>query len=147
MTEESRAAQIARVMAAMGFSPSGKIDARFVEYHKDYAEPHGRVARCTAVFNKGGVIAHMDHAQLEGFVVTVQGSVSPILEDIAARAPRIMHGDMKNTLLQLEGIGAPEAGAVEVIKCESCGKDTAEFVLSKSAKRVCPECMIHTVGK
>lgn len=142
----TRAEHITRVMAGMGFLPTREIDTRYVEYYKDYAEPHGRVARCVILFNKGGVIANLDHAQLEGFVVTVQGQVPPIAEDITTRAPKIMHDDMMHALQELQGIGGPPPQAVETVLCNNCGHTTDEFVVNKSGHPVCPDCLITAVG-
>ena len=145
MNDSTRAAQIAQLMSSMGFLPSRSVDTRYVEYHKDYAEPHGRVARCTVLFNKGGVIANMDHAKLDGFVVTVQGQVDPVVEYIKDRAPRVMHEDMFRALQVLEGITSPTE-AVELVSCHVCANDTADFIVSKEGNIVCPDCRIKVIS-
>lgn len=141
MADENRAQAIARVMASMGFQPTHHVDARYVEYYKDYAEPHGRVARCTVLFNKGGVIGGLDHAKLERFVITVQGVVEPVLDEVTAKAPRVMHDDMLQALRALEGISHAEPQAVETVQCNVCARNTAEWVIGKSGNPVCPRCM------
>lgn len=143
---ESRAQQITRVMASMGFTPTPEIDDRYVEFRKDYAEPHGRQARCTILFNKGGILGGMDKARIEGFVITVQGQVAPLVEDITARAPRVMHDDMLTALRDLEGITSHKAEAVEVYDCEGCGVQTPEFALDRQGRKVCPGCLINAIG-
>lgn len=143
INNDSRGAKVARIMASMGFQPKPDIDARYVEYYKDYAEPHGRLARCAILFNKGGVVMDMDHAMLERFVVTVQGVVDPVIEEITAKAPRVMHDDMLCALRTLEGVTAAQGNTVI---CGVCRSYTSEFALGRSGTVTCIKCLKVTIG-
>lgn len=134
----SRAEIISRTMATMGFVPKVEIDARYVEYYKDYAEPHGRSARCVALFDKSGVFNGLDQARLAGFVVTVQGIIDPIAEEVKTKAPRVMHADMLRSVADL-GVFAAEPQAIAAVECAACGSTTAEWV-DVEGKPTCLAC-------
>lgn len=124
----------------MGFQPKGELDPRYVEYYKDFAEAHGRMARCTILFSKGGPVMNMDQARLEQFVVTVQGTVDPVPEEVVSKAPPVMHEDMLHALQTLEGLNAAGPAAVETYRCDNCHNTTAEFVVSKQGNKLCRPC-------
>lgn len=135
----NRAEQIARTMASLGYVPKGVVDARYVEYYKDYAEPHGRIARCTVLFDKGGVFAGIDQARLSSFVVTVQGVIDPLDEEIKTKTPRVMQPDMLHVLSELGRAERPVA-VVRAVDCAKCGTSVAEWVETVDGS-VCPECV------
>lgn len=130
-----RSEQILRVMASMGFNAKAEIDARYVEFFKDYAEPHGRTARCTVMFDKGGMFAGIDQARLAGYVVTVQGVVDPVEEEVKTKAPRVMHGDMFRVLNELGG-SVLDPVELATIECAQCGARTGTWTQGD----ICPKC-------
>lgn len=138
----SYGARVAQLMSSAGFAPRGPADGRYVEYYKDYADTTGRVARCTVLFNRSGMI---DQGALAGFVVTVQAEVPPVVEEIRKAAPQVMHGDMSHIVSRLSGQTAPLA-ADDTVICNRCAKQTAEFAVTKSGLMVCPDCLIQAVG-
>ncbi len=83
-----RAHKIARCMAALGYEPRPLQDPNFVEYTKDYAEPGGRIGRCSVFFTRESWISDMDSAKLGKFRVTVQGQIDPVAELVNEQAPR-----------------------------------------------------------
>lgn len=129
----------------MGFSPKAEVDAHFVEYYKDYAEPHGRVARCSILFHKSGAMGGIDHARIAKFLVTVQGAVQPVIEQVLTTAPKVMHEDMLATLRVLEGLHEqPDPNAVWYT-CSACHKTVSEFVLGATGNIVCRSCQKVTI--
>lgn len=127
----------------MGFRPSKLGDACTVEYSKDYAQPDGRLARLTAVFSKAGFMQAMDQAQLIKFVVTVQGTIDPVPEEVEAKAPPVLVPDMLAALQTLEGVTIPDAELSA--HCDHCGQRLTEWTVDDSGRiqclrpDICPE--------
>lgn len=133
-------------MAGLGFAPTGQIDARYVEYYKDYAEPHGRVARCTILIGKNGPISMWENAHVENFIVTVQGQIAPMPDEVKNSAPRVMHADMLTVLERLEGMTLVDRKqSVELRTCSECHETVSEWLspadLNGEPRVVCINCL------
>lgn len=143
-TKLTRAQHIAQVMASMGFRPSNVVDPNHVEYIKDYAEANGRLARLSVLFSKTSFMHAMDQARLMQFVVTVQGSIDPMIESVETLAPKALRPDMLQMLHELEGLARP-AEPMETATCDLCGAELSEWTvtdtggISCTLPEVCPE--------
>lgn len=139
MTTETRAQIIARVMATSGFRPKNEFDASFVEYYKDFADQRGRMARVTAVFNKG--TWGTDHAKLESFIITTQAVLPAVQEVIRDAVPKVVEPDILHILATLGGVEIQTPQAIVNITCTRCNKTTPEyFVDARSEEPLCPQC-------
>jgi hypothetical protein len=132
-----RAHKIARCMAALGYEPRPLQDPNFVEYTKDYAEPGGRIGRCSVFFTRESWISDMDSAKLGKFRVTVQGQIDPVAELVNEQAPPPMRGDMLHMLEVLEGEYLPGSEPEEDVECTKCGMMLAEFVSHDDGSVTC----------
>lgn len=119
----------------MGFRPNWTGSPTYVEYVKEYAEPDGRLGRLTILFSKAGVSQVLDSARLTQFVVTVQGTVDPVVDEIRTKAPRVMQPDMLHALQVLEGITEPTE-AVDVL-CDLCGTLLEEWTADEQGRITC----------
>lgn len=120
----------------MGFNFNFTGDAHHVEYVKDYAEANGRLARLSILYNKHGYMDTLERAQLTKFVVTVQASIEPIIDEVKSKAPKALQVDMLHAMSELEGIRehvAPD----EVVECGLCGETLIEWTVDDSGTIHC----------
>lgn len=123
----------------MGFQPKNEFNASTVEYFKDYADMHGRLARATAILQKG--ITGMEHARLESFVVTTMAQVPAVAEVIKDEVPRVMEQDLLQITAALGGSEIKTPAALVQLKCTKCGKMTPEYFMdAHSDTPLCPAC-------
>jgi len=137
ITSSEWAAQIARKMASLGFEPARKFTATHVEYQKTYIDPLGRRAAANVMFRKDP--SGRGEAHLDGFVVTVQAVIPPIMDSVTAQAPSIVRKDLMNITESLGIVDEPSRTAVVEEQCSSCGISTEEYYL-KGKKKVCGKC-------
>lgn len=123
-------------MSATGFRPNWTGDASHVEYVKDFAEPDGRIGRLTVLFSKAGYSTVMDSAQLTGFVITVQGRVDPVIDEVKDKAPKAMQADMLHALAVLEGIAEPGEDQESAL-CDHCGFQLEEWTVDDNGNIQC----------
>ena len=114
-----------------------------MEYVKEYAEPDGRLGRLTILYSKAGVSQVLDSARLVQFVITVQGTIDPVLEEVKTKAPRVMQADMLHSMQILEGISEPQA--VAEAQCDLCGTQLEEWTADDEGRITCirPELCEH----
>lgn len=123
-------------MARMGFVFNYTGDAHTVEYVKDYAESDGRLARLSVLFTKQGYMQVLDQAQLAKFVVTVQATIEPYVDEVKTKAPRALQADMLHALSELEGVREYEPPP-EMVKCGLCGETLIEWSLDENGTIHC----------
>lgn len=131
----TRAQHIAQTMSSMGFRPNWSNASNHVEYVKDFAEANGRMARLTACFNKAGFMSVMDQARLVQFVVTVQGTVDPLVDEVKAKAPPALQPDMLAALATLEGL--QETVEDPTAYCDLCGARLDEWTVDDEGRIQC----------
>lgn len=132
----ARALAVARTMAAVGFSPRERQSVGHIEYRKEYTDGLGRRALVTALIDRG--ISGLDHARLDGFVVTLQFHVAAT-DEAVDRVSEDLRPDMR-AIVKL--LGSDETFATSDVTCEACGTVTAEFKLGAKNAILCPAC--HT---
>lgn len=131
----TRAQTIAQTMASMGFRPNWTGDPHAVEYVKDFAEPNGRLGRLAVLFSKDGISQVMDSARLVRFIVTIQGSIDPLIEEVRDRAPKAMQADMLQALAVLEGVQEPKVETSA--PCDLCGVQLEEWTVDDQGRIHC----------
>jgi hypothetical protein len=136
-TTSEWAAAIARKMASLGFEPARKWTATHVEYQKTYIDPLGRRAAANVMFRKDP--SGRREAQLDGFVVTVQAVIPPIIDSIAAQAPSIVRKDLSDITQALGDADPPDHTGIVKEACASCGIEVEEYYL-QNKKKVCRRC-------
>lgn len=119
----------------MGFRPNWTGSPTYVEYIKDYAQPDGRMARVTALFTKAGFMQVMDQAQLANFVVTVQGTIDPVIDEVKTKAPAALRPDMLHALAVLEGLTEPDVDLTA--NCDHCGALLNEWTVDNDGRIHC----------
>lgn len=124
------------VMARMGFTYNFTGDAHHVEYVKDYAEPNGRLARLSILFTKHGYMQVLDQAQLAKFVVTVQATIEPVIEEVKTKAPKALQADMLHAMDELEGV-REYVPAPETVECGLCGENLIEWTINEDGTIHC----------
>ena len=123
-------------MATMGFRPNWERNSpHHVEYVKDYAEPSGRLARLSVLFSKAGFMQVMDQARLMQFVVTVQGTIDPMIEEVREKAPPALQDDMLAALAILEGMTEPPEDVTA--PCDLCGATLVEWTVDDEGRIQC----------
>lgn len=120
----------------MGFRPNWTGDASTVEYTKDFAEADHRMARLTVVFSKQGYMSVMDQARVVQFIVTVTGSIDPVIEEVKQKAPPALQADMLHTLKHLEGL-QDDSPPVESAHCDLCGQLLSEWTVDDAGRIQC----------
>jgi formylmethanofuran dehydrogenase subunit E len=70
-----------------------------------------------------------ENAHVENFIVTVQGQIAPMPEEVKNSAPRVMHADMLAVLEKLEGVTlVSQQQAVELRTCSECHETVSEWL-------------------
>jgi hypothetical protein len=131
----TRAQHIAQTMSSMGFRPNWSNASNHVEYVKDFAEANGRMARLAVCFSKAGFMQVMDQARLVQFVVTVQGTVDPLIDEVKTKAPPALQADMLAALAKLEGLQEPETDPSA--NCDLCGALLEEWTVDDEGRIQC----------
>lgn len=119
----------------MGFRPDWRGDPNYVDYVKDFAEAHGRMGRLAVRFTKDSYSQVLDSARLANFVVTVQGQVDPVIDEVREKAPKAMQADMLNALKLLEGVQEPDVDQTAV--CDRCGLRLVEWTADDEGRVSC----------